>query len=163
MAKQRISAKRAKALINYYLKNKAIIYVTGIGSCIFYDLKKHKLSPITENEYNFITHHTHTWSIFTAVFGKKRYPKYNENIMKASSHHFKSQYYQRDLIDYLNKKHSEIIKTMNINQLIGVGWIAIPSGIELSEEEAYNIFHGLGAFKVNPESVDKDSIFVTEF
>ena len=162
MAKQRISAKRARALINYYLKNKAIIYYTTVDSCLFYDLKKKKVSPITENEYSFITHHTHQWSVFTAVFGKHKTSSFTDFILKGESHHFKSPYYQKDLIEYLNKEHSKIIKTMNVNHLIGVGWIAIPLGLELSESEAFDIFNSLGAFNLEPGNVDTESIYVNE-
>ena len=161
MAKQRISAKRARALINYYLKNKAIIYYTGQDACAFYDLKKNKLTQITPNEYDFITHHTHSWSVYIAVFGKRNTGNYNEKIMMSDSHHFKSPYYQRDLTDYLNQEHLTLMKRLNTKHLIGVGWIAIPSGLELSEENAFNIFDGVGAFNVNQDSFDQESIFVT--
>ena len=106
-----------------------------------YNGKKYRPS---EDFKNAITNYCYNWSVMIAVFCIEK----GLHTCKMEFHNFTARYYQKDMIEYLNKKHFEFVKKQldkNVN-ITGAGWIASPNGRDISEDEAGNIFVKLGAF-----------------
>jgi len=98
---------------------------------------------ITKSLADAITTHPYKWTVFLGVLdyddmGRKRV-KPVEVACNENMHHY-------DLVEVLNKEHSNLIKSVDEDKLIGVGWLASPSSKELSTKQALDIFDKLGGW-----------------
>lgn len=136
--------KAAEIITDAALKNIFVAYVTGKDDLCVVINKKGELMQVTNRIYKAIAKVKHKWSVYISVFG---FQPDGKGYSKSEVVNCQQRYFQCDLVDYLNSEHQNLINNFNKSQMSGAGWIASPSGVELSEEEAANIFDKLGAWE----------------
>jgi hypothetical protein len=90
-----------------------------------------------------ITKFRYKWSVMIAVFCIEKGLK----TCKLEFHYWNVFKFQNELIEHLNDAHQDFIarqKQKNVN-VIGAGWIASPSGRDITEDQAGKIFESIGA------------------
>lgn len=125
------------------LRNIVVSFITGDDYCNLIDYKRKKLATVTQAIADMVDNVPYKWSIMMAVFGTGADGR---PYMKSELVQTQTRYYQRDLVDLLNERHTALIKTMNPNQMIGAGWMSSPRGIDWDEKEAFDLFEQFGAF-----------------
>jgi hypothetical protein len=135
--------KNAEICTDYALKNVFVAFVTGQDDSCLVINRKGELLHTSYKLYRAIAEVKHKWSVYMSVFG---FEPCGDPYNKSSELSTKVRYYQRDLVDVLNKEHQKLVKNFNQEQKHGAGWIASPVGVRLEEKEAFNIFEKLGAW-----------------
>lgn len=128
------------------VKNIGAAFVTGddrLVECVnLKTLEVIKAGPLLARV---ITNTAFKWSVHICVLGigSDGLP-----YVKGDTHNFAVRYKQANLVDYLNEQHQEYIaKRVNKNQMIAAGWIASPEGLEITNEQAMELFTKMGAFE----------------
>ena len=138
--------KRKHLVAKQLFKNAFVVFTTGEDTCFLVDSRTLKLLPVTQLEYELLNTIPYEWSMYLAALGKIKLDNIVDNYIKGDCHVFQSKYYHRDLVDYLNNKHIEILDRIPKNQRIGAGWIAHPYGQDISSETAFKVFKTVNAF-----------------
>jgi len=131
---------------DHLIRNKVICYTDSLKGCCVIDLKQARIVPPESTEGERIIaalSRPHAWSCFIAAFGRHDHEEY----MKSEQLFVDSKYFQEDLAPIFEEHHGRLIKGMNPDHLCGVGWIADPSGKEISETIAGHVFDQLEAWK----------------
>jgi len=148
MPKRRKTYNKMKHLAmtaDHLLKNKVLCYTNTLKGCYMIDLKQSRIVPPESKEGTRVMAalmRPHTWSCYIAVFGRHDHEEY----MKGEQLFTSSRYYQEDLAPVFEEHHGRLIRDFNPNHMCGVGWIADPSGQEISEKVAGHIFEQLDAW-----------------
>jgi len=149
MAKKRKAYNPMKQLTrvaDHLTNNVMIAYLDSFSGCVMLDLKHSRLIPPESREGKQVLaalSRPHKWSCFIACFGRTAVDEY----MKSEQIFTSSRYYQDDLAPVFEEKHFDLIKSMPEHHRCGVGWLASPKGIELTEKQAGDIFNKLGAWQ----------------
>jgi hypothetical protein len=123
------------------LKGLAVVWTDETKHCLMMDVKSKKSVTVTEVLAKAFSEVQHNWSIIIAVMGKQPDGKV---YMKSEQITTSQPYYQSELADYLNERHQQLIKQMNSNCMVGVGWAAAPNGYEWTESEAFELLSQAG-------------------
>ena len=145
MAKKRkaYNAQKQKLRVaDHILRNIVVAYSQNLGGCSFVDLKK-QVIVAPNDQLIAAVEKAHKWSCFIAAFGRTLI----EDYMKSESLHPTGRYSQKKLAPVFEDQHLALAKTVPEHQLVGLGWIASPHGIELTEKEAGEIFRKLNAWE----------------
>ena len=145
MAKKRKPFNKFKQLsrfADHILKDIVVCYTTREEGCRLLNVKKQCLI-VPDNVMANAIAFPHFWSCYLAVFGRTAL---GEEYMKSEQIITQAKHCQEDLAPTFEKYHAELIKRVPEHQRIGVGWIASPNGVELTEKEAGAIFAKLRAW-----------------
>ena len=120
------------------MKNIGIIFIGGNdGKCNVADLKRRAIYKPGLATAKTLANAQFHWSIFCAVFCRDQNGKeYMKSLLVQSGEKVR----QRDLADQVNEIHHGMIKDLNKEHLVNIGWIACPDGRDLSEHDAGSIF-----------------------
>lgn len=86
-----------------------------------------------------ITDLAHQWTIHLAVFCKTSKMTYTKAIEIEPA----GQYRAEQLIEVIRQHHGDLIDSCNPAHVIGIGWIASPSGESLNEDDANSVFSAI--------------------
>jgi len=148
MKKKHSLQKRLNRLARVALKHQGVIFVGGMGACNMVDLRHNKIYAPSINVAKSIEEVRAKWSVFCAVFCRGQD---DEDYMKSVSIHIREARKQSELLESLNDIHQDLLTGCNSQHVINVGWIAMPNGEELTEEQAGAIFGDAGAWNVTAE------------
>ncbi|GEM_PF-5260707 len=101
---------------------------------------------VTQKINNALSNFRYKWTIYMVV---GCYNSKGEEELKIDTVVMKQEYYQKDLVDYLNEQHKEFIQQMldkNV-KISFVGWVAKLSGKELTPEQLFNLFKKYGGWE----------------
>ena len=136
------------------LANTCICFMTGCDDNTSVPIKltttKGKEIAVTPEIHNAVTRYRYKWFIYMIV---GCYNSKGEKELKIDYAPMKDEYYQKDLVSYLNNRHGEFVrdlKSKNVN-IQFVGWVAKISGKELTPEELFNLFENLGGWANNSQ------------
>jgi len=127
---------------DHQLKNILVCYTDNLNGCVLFDKKERyivKPNSVLIASVGF----PHQWSCYVGAFGRTAL---GEEYMKSEQIFTNSKYYQEDLAPLFEEHHMKLMQSIPDHQRCGVGWIASPKGIELTEKEAGEIFNKLGAW-----------------
>lgn len=85
----------------------------------------------------------HRWTLYISVFCQS---EKGELYSKSVQFTTENQELMADLETLIQQHHAELCESANPKHKIGSGWIAIPSSIDLSEEQANAVFKFVGAW-----------------
>ena len=88
----------------------------------------------------------HQWVIYLAAFCVDQFGK---RYVKATEIAPAGMYTTERLNEVLEAFYTEHVASCNPNHVIGSGWIANPSGVSLTEEQADKVFDAVGAWSQN--------------
>lgn len=135
---------RAARMAHSALQHVAVSYVTGDDYCELVDVRTGAKQQVSRALAGCVENFTYRWSILIAAFGRDAQ---GQDYMKSEIVQTQQPYYQRDLAEVLNVEHSRLIGGFNQSQLLGAGWLASPMGVDWTEQQAFDLFHKLGAFQ----------------
>lgn len=153
MAKKRKAynpMKQITRVADHLTRDVLVGYTTGLGGCIMINLKSDRVIPPESREGVQIMAalgRPHTWSCTISVFG---ITPLGDKYMKSDHITTDSRYYQSDLAATFEQYHAKLIPTIPLHHRVGVGWLASPAGLELSEKQASEIFEIMGAWEEEP-------------
>lgn len=153
MAKKRKAYNPMKQLTrvaDHLTRGVLIGYTTGLGGCIMINIKGCRIIPPESREGRQVVAalgRPHTWSCTIGVFGRTQL---GEQYMKSEVITTSSRYYQADLAPTFEEYHAKLIPSIPEHHRVAVGWLASPSGVELSEKQASEIFESMGAWDDGP-------------
>ena len=131
------SHRTAKAV----LRNVGMLYVLGEDPTPI-NLRTYKTMTLDQVLFKSLTGFKHKWSVFIAVFGLDGFGKH---YMKSELIQTSEPYYNDELVDVLNVHHHRLYKEANTQQVISMGWLAVPNVIDWNEEEIFKLFERNGA------------------
>ncbi|MGH1461270.1 MAG: hypothetical protein ACRBB6_04460 [Neptuniibacter sp.] len=134
-----------------FLKNKITFYITGDDYVSMYCLKTKKVVTPTVQQARILEHHAFKWSVLLGVCGRDQN---GEEFIKPDYVAANVKYRQAELIDFLEQRHTKLIKSINKNHFVSAVWFASPDRKDWDEKEAFDLATELGAFRyaVDPES-----------
>lgn len=91
----------------------------------------------------------HRWNVTIAAL----YKKDGLNQMKTLGYKCPHDVYQHVLATGLTDIHAKLCEDVNPNLLCGSAWIADPTGSEIDDELAFDIFESLGGWSVDQLAV----------
>lgn len=136
--------RRAVRLADYTAKDKLLVYVSTETGWVLYDRRRNYLIKPTESQTRF-AEFPMQWAIYLAAFGRTQL---GQDYMKSDSFVTQARYKQDDLIPHVAAEHAKVIASIPEDQFVGIGWIASPEGIDLTEQEAGRIFENMKAWDV---------------
>lgn len=149
MAKVRKKYNKIKQLgrvADHLTRDIIVAYTDGLGGCYMVDVKRKRIvKPETKEGERVLASlsRPHMWSCYISAFGRN---KLGEEYIKSEQLFTPSRMYQEDLAPTFEQHHGVLIKTVNPDDLCGVGWLACPHGREFTEAEAADIFNSLGVW-----------------
>jgi hypothetical protein len=135
--------KRRQRTANHAIRNLMVAYTTWLDGCVLFDHKRKVLIHPTP-ELIAAFDYPHRWSILCAVFGRNQL---GEHYIKSEIIEAQAPYKQADLAPLAWERHQKLLDSFPRRHLIGVGWLADPFGSDISEQQAGEIFDGLGVWK----------------
>lgn len=99
----------------------------------------------------------HSWTIYISAFCVDQFgQRYYKSVEIAPQGLYRSEH----LTDTIEEHYKALVGDCNPNHVVGSGWIAIPSAISLTEEQAVKVFEAAGAWKQTKEQTNgrEDSI-----
>lgn len=137
--------KRHKRLAEIALKNLCLVWCNGNTEIWPYNYSTLEKIPVGNSVVNALDKVRYNWTVHCAVFMREKNGKEKIKLADISAP-YECFHYQ--LVDSLNAEHKAFIESFdNIKDLIcGVGWVAVPRSIELSEQVLNDLFRKNGAF-----------------
>lgn len=137
--------KQLTRVADHLIKDKVICYTSKLAGCVVLDTKKFRIVPPESLEGKQVVaalSRPHKWSCYISVFGRTHMDEY----MKGEQIFAGARYFQEDLAPTFEQHHGVLIKKVPEHHRCGVGWIADPSGADITEKMAGHIFQQLGAW-----------------
>lgn len=146
--RKRHSIKRRHATYSRALLHRlhaVVVWVAGQhnNACVLVSLKTGKLITMGPELAGAIGDVPHDWSVYCAVFGRTQA---GEEYMQGSAV-IAPRCYQSQIAEQLSEIHTGILRNMNPQHRVGLGWIACPWGADISEDEAGRLFDQLGGWR----------------
>ncbi|GGO89199.1 hypothetical protein GCM10011348_46390 [Marinobacterium nitratireducens] len=115
-----------------------VLWVAGQNDnkCILVSLKTGKAITIGPELYRAIDGVQHDWATYCAVFGRRQD---GEEYMQGATI-MAPRCYQSQIATQLGEIHTEILRGMNPQHRVGIGWIGCPWGQDISEADAGRLF-----------------------
>ncbi|MDH0287715.1 hypothetical protein N7414_01200 [Pseudomonas sp. GD04087] len=93
----------------------------------------------------------HSWTIYISAFCVDQFgQRYYKSVEIAPQGLYRSEH----LTDTIEEHYKALVGDCNPNHVVGSGWIAIPSAISLTEEQAVKVFEAAGAWKQTKEQIN---------
>ena len=127
--------KRLTLVSRYVMKDIAIVF-TGGSMATFTNIKTLKQIKATPDMITAATSVQHNWSSYIAVMsenslGDQYYTIAPVDVSRAC--------YQTDIEDQLNEAHIKLIASTKLADRKNVGWVAVPSGVELDNSKVQSL------------------------
>lgn len=128
--KKHNNLKHLSASAKLTLKDMAICYVMGVNASIV-DMRTHRIQKPTPLLNSFIQKFKHKWKIYTVTFLEVD----DEKKLEINKIEAFQEYYHSDLQDLIYEVNIGELAQHPIRHRCNVGWIAVPSGINLRSRE----------------------------
>lgn len=128
--KKNSNVKRLTLVSRYVLKNVAIVFTLN-QKATFVNINTKKIVPACQDMIVAAKDVQHQWKIYTTVMLEN---SLGEQYMPINECSPERACYQEDAIDALNVAHIKQINKTKLSDRVNAGWVAVPSGVELSEE-----------------------------
>jgi len=134
--------KQRQRVAKHVIRNLMVAYSTWLDGCVLFDQKSQCLIHPTDSivagfQYRY------KWSLLIAIFGRNQL---GDEYMKSEIITANEPCTQSQLAPLAWEYHQQLLKEFPRHHLIGVGWLADPFGADISEQEAGDIFTGLGVW-----------------
>lgn len=136
--------KRLTLVSQYVLKNIGIVY-TLEQKANFIDLRTKQLIAATPSMVSAANDVQHNWQVFVAVMLENQI---GEQYIKIAECTPERRCYQVDMLERLNEAHIELIDSTKLADRVNTGWVAVPSGKELTEEQVTELLECLPCWGV---------------
>lgn len=133
-------------------------FITGDDLVNLFDIKKNKLAKVDLITAKLFSEVRYAWSVLLAVICRD---DSGVEYIKTELVTANQEYFQHELIDFLNIQHKALLDKANERHLIGAAWLASPVGRVWDDKEAMGIFNTLGAFSRIKDPSD-GMIYVTK-
>lgn len=121
------------------------------GYCIYHMKRKCLLKPDAVIMSSLSK--PHNWGVLVAALGVDRE---GNKFLMSDGFTAKSRYHTRDLNPLAEEYMDKVVSRINTNQFVGEAWIASPSGYQVTEEEAMEIFINMLAWDKPEFDVDAE-------
>lgn len=140
--------KSQRRMANVSLKHIAIVMLKsklaeGLPPVQTYSVTTNKPVTCGMEMVKLINNNPFFWKVNIAVFCRDQLGR---EYMKDLWLPMLSPYYHRDLADWLDDRHAELIKGENPMHVINAGWIAMPSHDEITGDHLDKIYRDYGAY-----------------
>lgn len=136
--------KRLTLTSRYVMKGLAIVFTLG-ERATFVNIKTNKVIPACKSMIAAATEVQHPWSVYTAVMLENqlgdRWVPVNECSPPRPC-------FQEDMLESLNEAHIKQINKTTLANRVNAGWVAIPSGVELTEARVVELLECLPCWDV---------------
>jgi len=129
--KKHSAMKRLTLTSKYVMKNVAIVFTLN-QKATFVDLKTKRIIPAERAMITAAKDITHNWRVYVSVMLEN---SLGEQYIKTDDCTPERACYQEDMLDHLNEHHIKLINSTKVMDRVNSGWVAIPSGKELTEKE----------------------------
>jgi hypothetical protein len=136
--------KRLTLTSRYVMKGLAIVYTLG-EKATFTDIKSKRAIPACESMISAAKSAQHSWRVYTAVMLENQLGERYATINDCSP---PRPCYQDDMLDALNLAHIEQMDATKLADRVNVGWVAIPSGVELTEAKVVELLECLPCWDI---------------
>lgn len=136
--------KRLTLTSRYVMKGLAIVFTLG-EQATFVNMRTKQIIPACNTMVTAAREVQHNWKVYTAVMLEnqvgERYTTINDCSPERAC-------YQEDILDNLNQVHIKQIDATKLADRVNAGWVAIPSGVELTEAQVVELLECLPCWDV---------------
>lgn len=146
MRKANSNVKRMTLASRALLKNFAIVFTLG-EKATFVHRKTKRIIPACKTMVAAASEIQHPWSVYTAVMLENQLGERWVPVNECSP---PRPCYQENMIEALNAAHIKQINKTTLANRVNAGWVAVPSGAELTEKEVTELLEVLPCWDVYP-------------
>lgn len=136
--------KRLTLMSQYVMKDLAIVY-TLEQKANFINMRNNELIPATREMVVSANEVQHPWKVYIAVMLEnslgERYTRIDECTPERRC-------YQQDMLEHLNREHVKLIDSTKLADRVNTGWVAVPSGKDLTESQIVELLEKLPCWSV---------------
>lgn len=137
--KQNSNMKRLTLVSQYVMKGLAIVY-TLEQKANFINLRSKQVMPATNDMVIAAKEVQHNWRVYIAVMLENQL---GERYVKIEDCTPERRCYQEDMLEHLNDQHIKLVDSTKLADRVNLGWVAIPSGVELTEAQVVELLEVL--------------------
>lgn len=126
-------AKGATAIAQRELRGYALTYHQGDPLAELWSIDglfRRTIDQVIVDMFNLVKF---KWSIYMVVFCRDQT---GEEYMQGQWVHTNEVYKHHELAEFLGKQHKQLLREGNPQHQLNAGWVAIPNGVEISDEKA---------------------------
>jgi hypothetical protein len=136
--------KRLTLVSRYVMKGLAVVFTLG-EKATFINMKTKAAIPASPEMINAAQRVQHNWKVYTAVMLENRLGERYVTVNDCSP---ARACYQENMLDNLNDEHVKQIDATKLADRVNAGWVAIPSGVDLTEAEVVALLECLPCWDV---------------
>lgn len=137
--KKNSNRKRLTLMSQYVMKDVCIVF-TLEQKATFVNLKTLQTIPACRDMITAAKDVTHNWRVYISVMLENQL---GDRYVKTNDCSPERRCYQEDMLDHLNDEHIKLTDSTKLADRVNIGWVAVPSGKELTEAQVVSLLEVL--------------------